>query len=75
MNFILYRHKPILRIIAILLTFAFLWQEVSFAQGGPQESQAVSSKASASKTDQLINLREFSIPRNLGTTKEAQSFN
>ncbi|MFA5499648.1 MAG: hypothetical protein WC404_01050, partial [Candidatus Omnitrophota bacterium] len=48
---------------------------VSFAQGGPQESQAVSSKASASKTDQLINLREFSIPRNLGTTKEAQSFN
>lgn len=66
---------PVIRVISAILICAFLWQEIVFAQGGPQESQSVSGKVSPSKTDQLINLREFSIPRNLGTTKEVQPFN
>lgn len=69
------RSVPMMRIISAILVCTFLWQEIVFAQGGPQENQPVSSKVSPSKTDQFINLREFSIPRNLGTTKEVRPFN
>ena len=68
------RHTILVKIISMVLVFTFFWQEVMFAQG-PQDSQTISSKPNPSKTDQLINLRDFSIPRNLGTTKEVQAFN
>ena len=69
------KSTSIRRAISVVLICTFLWQEIVFAQGGVQQGQSLSGKDSTSRTDQLINLRDFSIPRNLGTTKEVQPFN
>jgi hypothetical protein len=65
------RHNYLTKIVSVILVCTFLFQEISFAQGpdGPSAS-----RSTPSKTEHQINLRQFSIPRDLGVAKEAQIY-
>ncbi|HPM42318.1 MAG TPA: hypothetical protein PLV52_00585, partial [Candidatus Omnitrophota bacterium] len=65
------RHRLAFKIICWVVILSFLMQEVSMAQGGPTEPSA---KPASSKIDQALDLRQFSIPRNIGSTREVKVF-
>ena len=66
------KNKILCKLFAMILSFTFFFQQIAIAQ--EPSGMPVSSKGATAKVRQTINLRDFSIPRNIGTTKEVQIF-